>query len=266
MRNTTVLGIDVGGSGIKGALVDVMSGEMLTERIRLETPQPAMPDSMAEVVAEIVREFDWEGKVLGCGFPAIVKGGVARSAANIHHSWIGVNIEALLEEVTGCRVHALNDADAAGIAAMQFGAGRDILGTVILITIGSGLGSALFTDGFLVRNTELGHIFLNGMIAEHYASDATRKQLELDWEEWGGRFNQFLNHVERVFSPDLILLGGGGSKKYEFYQEYLHLDTKVIPAKLLNQAGIIGAAFFGYHQEHFPEKGLGVHPGLQDFE
>lgn len=248
MEEKQILGIDVGASGIKGAVVDLESGVLITERIRIETPQPSTPAAMADTVVELVRQLDYpRGKPIGCGFPAVIKKGVALSAANIDPLWIGTNVEATFGKALGSKVYALNDADAAGIASLYYGDGRGHeQGTVILITVGSGLGSALFTDGVLVRNTELGHFILEGQIAEHYASVNAKKRDEISWEEWGLRFDKYLLEIEKYFSPDLILLGGGGSKKYERYQQMLTVKTPIKPDRLLNKAGIIGAAYYAH--------------------
>ena len=245
MLRKDVLGIDVGASGIKGAIVDTEKGEFISERIRLETPTPATPKAMADTFAELVKSFDWDGDVIGCGFPAIVKNGVAQSAANIEETWIDTSIEDLFSHACGKTVKAINDADAAGIASMHYGDGKGQGGVVLFITIGSGLGSAVFIDGQLVPNTELGHLFIDDALAETYASGRARKKLGLSWEEWGFRFNKYLRHLERLFSPDLILLGGGGSKRFDHYKDQLHLETPVKPAGLRNKAGIIGAAWYG---------------------
>lgn len=235
------LGIDIGGSGIKGAPVDLVTGELLAPRCRIPTPQPAKPEPIAEVVGEIAKYFSWNGAI-GCGFPAIVRHGVIGSAANISKKWIGVDAEALFRQATGCPVHVVNDADAAGIAEMTFGAGRGRSGVVLIVTIGTGLGTALFTDGYLVPNCELGHIEINGQDAETFASDAARKREALSWKKWGKRFNLYLSTLERLFSPDLIILGGGVSKEFDAFRKYLTLQTEMTPAALLNEAGIVGAA------------------------
>lgn len=241
-----VMGIDVGGSGIKGVPVNIVTGELLGERFRLPTPEKARPDDVAEIVAQVVKQFQWNGPI-GIGFPAVIRNGVAFTAANIHKSWIGTDLHSLFREATGCPSYVLNDADAAGIAEMRFGVGQDPerrKGVVILITIGTGLGTALFVDGKLVPNTELGHIEIRGKDAESRASDAARQKKELSWEEWGGKFNQYLGWLERLFWPDLFVLGGGVSKQTQKFMQYLTLKTEVIPAKLLNQAGIVGAALY----------------------
>ncbi|MFK7776411.1 MAG: polyphosphate--glucose phosphotransferase [Saprospiraceae bacterium] len=248
MIEDQILGIDVGASGIKGAIVNVKTGELVTERFRVPTPFPSKPKAVAKSISEVVNHFDWKG-LIGVGFPAIIQNGVAKTAANIDKKWIGTNVEELLSEATGCPVYVRNDADVAGIAELQFGAGKGAKGTVILITIGSGLGSAVFTNGVLLPNSELGHLKFKGMIAEHYAADSIRKRLELSWGDWGKRFNEYLQHLELLFSPDLILLGGGSSKKFDKYKNLLKVESPVVPAQLLNHAGIIGAAFLASSQK-----------------
>lgn len=236
-----ILGIDIGGSGIKGAIVDTKNAEVLTRRKRYSTPSPSNPTAVAKTVAKITRYFDWEGP-LGCGFPAVVQNGVVKSAANIHHDWIGTNAVQLFEEYSGCRTAVLNDADAAGLAEMRFGAGRDRQGVVLLITIGTGLGTVLFVDGVLVPNLELGHIQIRGKDAEERASDAARKKKDLSWKEWGGQFDEYLHTIDRLTNPDLIILGGGAAKKMDKYRDYLTIMTELVPAEFLNEAGIVGAA------------------------
>ncbi|MFE3454794.1 polyphosphate--glucose phosphotransferase [Nonomuraea sp. NPDC059194] len=231
-----VLGIDIGGSGIKGAPVDVKEGRLSAERLRVPTPQPAKPEEVAEVVSQIVAHFSWDGPV-GVTFPGVVVNGVVRTAANVHHSWVGVDASKLFG---GARV--LNDADAAGIAEVTYGEGRDREGVVLVLTFGTGIGSALFTDGRLVPNTELGHLELHGKDAEHRASDRAREDHDLSWEKWAGRVEEYLKHVEMLFSPSLIILGGGVSKKADRFLPQVKIDTPVVPAALQNEAGIIGAA------------------------
>lgn len=236
-----VLGIDVGGSGIKGAIVDTKTGELVTERFRLETPQPAHPDAVADTVKKVVDQFGWKGPI-GCGFPAVVRDGFIRTASNISKKWIDVSAAKLFSEVTGNDVKVMNDADVAGIAEMRFGAGRDVDGSVVMITIGTGLGSALFRNGILFPNTEFGHLKIKGDIAERYAADSVRKREELSWKKWGKRFNNYLEEVEFLLTPDLIILGGGASKKFDRFEDEIKIDTKVVTAELLNEAGIVGAA------------------------
>lgn len=236
-----VLGVDIGGSGIKGAPVDTETGEFLAERYRIPTPKGAKPTDVAMVVSKIARHFKWQGPI-GCCFPAVIQQGVARTAANVDKTWIGTNVEKLFAQSTGCPVRVLNDADAAGLAEVRFGAGKDVKGVVLVITIGTGLGTALFTDGDLVPNTELGHIEMNCKDAEMQASDAARKHADLSWKRWGKRFNQYLERMHALLWPDLIILGGGTSKRLEKFEQYLTVETKIVPATSLNDAGAIGAA------------------------
>ena len=238
----SLLGIDIGGSGIKGALVNPATGELFTDRFRLDTPQPSTPKAVAKTVREVVRFFDYDG-IIGCTFPAIVKNGVTLSAANVDKAWIGTDADALLTKATGCSVHMLNDADAAGRAEVLFGAGKDRSGVIVVLTLGTGIGSAVFLNGKLVPNTELGHLFLeNGQEAEDWVSDRVRKDKDLNWKKWGKRLDHYLEHLEFIFSPDLIILGGGVSKKNEKFMEYLTVNTHIIPATFRNEAGIVGAA------------------------
>jgi polyphosphate glucokinase len=244
-----VLGIDIGGSGIKGVPVDLETGELCGERFRLPTPGDAKPEDMAETVAQVAKHFNWNGPI-GAGFPAVIRGGVVNTAANIHSSWIGTNAETLFQNTTKCPVHVLNDADAAGVAEMRYGVGKErSKGVAFMITIGTGLGTALFTDGKLVPNTELGHIEIRGKDAERRASDAARQRKDMSWEEWGGKFNEYLANLERLFWPDLFILGGGASKVSQKFMPYIHLHTEVVIARLLNQAGIIGAAWYADEKE-----------------
>lgn len=236
-----ILGIDIGGTGIKAAIVDVRKGEFVSERFRVDTPQPATPEAVTDTVASIGKHFGWNGPI-GCTFPAIMKHGVAHSAANVDKSFLGTDVQRMIQRKTGDPVRVVNDADAAGIAEIKFGAGRGRNDVVILLTIGTGIGSALFTGGILVPNTEMGHLQLRGKIAEHRASDRVRRERELSYEQWAKRLNEYLNHVEFLFSPDLLIIGGGVSKKYEKYFKYLHVQAEIVPAQLRNDAGIIGAA------------------------
>jgi polyphosphate glucokinase len=236
-----ILGIDIGGSGIKGAPVDIKNGELLTERYRIPTPQPAVPNDVGDVVAEIARQFEWKGPI-GCTFPAIIKDGVAFSAANVDKSWIGTNGEKLFRKKTGCSTLLINDADAAGIAEMEFGAGKGEAGVVIMLTLGTGIGSALFLNGALVPNTELGHLEIRGKDAEARASERIREERDLSWEKWAEKVDEYLQRVEFLFSPDLFIIGGGVSKKYDKFLPLLHTRARVVPAQLFNDAGIVGAA------------------------
>lgn len=236
-----ILGIDIGGSGIKGAVVDTDTGSLTSNRVRLPTPESSTPNQVAHVVAQIARQFEWEGTI-GCGFPAIVQHGVARSAANIDPTWVGVDAADLFSRETGCTVMVFNDADAAGMAEMRFGAGREMSGTVVVITIGTGLGTALFIDGRLIPNLELGHIEIRGKDAEKRASDAARKRKKMPWKKWAKRFDEYLNRLVALVNPDLIILGGGASTKIDRYLPYLTFTTPVVQAQFMNEAGIIGAA------------------------
>ena len=236
-----VLGIDIGGSGIKGAPVDMKTGELLASRYRIPTPEGAKPKPVAKVVAQVAKHFDWDGPI-GCGFPAAVQHGVARTAANIHSSWIGTDIARLFSKRTHCPVSVINDADAAGLAEMSFGAGSGRLGVVLIVTIGTGLGTSLFTDGVLLPNTELGHIEIDCEDAELMASDAARKRHDLSWKAWAKRFDVYLTSLEKLVWPDLVILGGGASKHFKKYRKYLTVQAEVVPAATLNEAGIIGAA------------------------
>ncbi len=243
MEETNVyMGFDIGGTGIKAAIINVETGQLLTEKMRELTPQPADPKSVASKISEMLGKFDYEGPV-GVGFPAIIHHGVAKSAANIDKKWINVNIEHLLTEKTGMPFYAANDADVAGLAEVKFGS-ADSAGTVIVLTIGTGIGSGMFLDGNLVPNTEFGHLYFKNSIYEHYISNVTRKKEDLTWEEWGKRFNGYLEHLETLFSPDLFVLGGGASKKFHKYEDQFTIDTKVVPAEYQNDAGVLGAAMY----------------------
>ncbi len=254
MQENKILGIDVGASGIKGAIVNLKTGKLLADRKRVETPKPATPEAMAGAFAKLVEMHDYKG-VIGCGFPSVVKKGVALTAANIDKSWIGVSIEKVFSEASGCEVYATNDADAAGMAEMTYGAGKKQKGTVLLITLGSGIGTALFLDGKLAPNTEFGHTLLHNDIAERYAASSVKDKLGLSWEEWGGRINEYLCYMERILSPDLIIIGGGISRDFENYQSYITTEARVTPAKALNAAGTVGAALYAKHCLSLKKKG-----------
>jgi polyphosphate glucokinase len=243
------LGIDIGGSGIKGALVDINSGELVSERYRLPTPEGGMPDDIAEVVRDLVQHFNYTGTV-GCGFPAVVTHGVVRTAANIAQAWIGTNVDDLLSKITGNRVVVANDADVAGLAEMVFGAGRNYRkGVVMMVTLGTGIGTALYVDGKLVPNTELGHLKIRDKDAEKRASDAVRKKKDLSWKEWTERLQELFDEYEALFWPDVFIIGGGVSKESENYLPLLKLRARIVPAQLLNQAGIVGAALYANDHE-----------------
>lgn len=248
-----ILGIDVGGSGIKGALVETTTGELTAPRMRLKTPQPATPESVAAMVAELVAHFEWSGLV-GVGFPAVVRDNVVGSAANIDDSWIGVDAVRLFQEQAPCTFVVANDADAAGLAEMQFGAGKGHHGVCLLLTIGTGIGSALFVDGHLVPNTEFGHLEIRGRKAEHIASGAVRQRKQLSWRKWAHRLNVVLKAYERLLSPDLIVIGGGVSKKSDKFMGLLETDAQLVPAEMRNLAGIVGAALLAAdHDVHGSE-------------
>jgi polyphosphate glucokinase len=235
------LGIDVGGSGIKGAPVDVETGRLLTQRFRIPTPQPATPEAMIPVMAQIVQHFDWSGPI-GCGFPAPIKGGEVLLAANIAESWVGVAIEEQLHTAIGRPVRAINDADAAGLAEMRWGAGTGRNGVVLILTFGTGIGSALFVDGRLVPNTEFGHVEIRGKEGEHRAADSVRERKELSWKQWAKRVNEYMAMMERLLWPDLIIVGGGASADFAKFFPFLTTRAELVPAQLLNNAGIAGAA------------------------
>lgn len=237
-----VLGIDIGGSGIKGAIVNTEKGMLSSERHRIATPKPAGPAEIATAVKDLVMHFNWKGPV-GCGFPSIVVNGEARSAANIDSSWNGTNVQQVFEQKTGNSFHILNDADAAALAEMKFGAGKGKKGLVFVITIGTGLGSGVFYNGMLIPNFELGHLFTkNGKVYEKFAADSARKREKLDFPTWGKRVNNYLTHLLRLFSPDLFIIGGGVSKKFDLYKQQLKIQVPVVAAQTQNHAGIIGAA------------------------
>ena len=234
-------GIDIGGSGIKGALVDTTTGALLTSRVRYATPSPSTPDLVAEIVSRIVSEAGWDG-VIGATFPAVIKHGVALSAANVDPSWIGTDVDAVFTKATTGDVIVLNDADAAGIAEARFGAAKGVSGVVIMLTFGTGIGSALLVDGKLVPNTELGHLELDGYDAETRAAASVREKSGMSFKKWAQRVQRYMSHVERLFSPDLFVVGGGVSKEAQKWVPLLTLTAPVKPAQLLNNAGIVGAA------------------------
>jgi polyphosphate glucokinase len=234
-------GVDIGGSGIKGCPVDLDAGKLDGERVRIETPSPSSPDNVYAVVAEIVKSFEWTGAV-GVTFPGVMKHGVAYTAANVDKSWIGTDADAGLSELIPGSVTTLNDADAAGLAEMRFGAGRDKDGVVLMLTFGTGIGSALFLDGKLVPNTEFGHIQVDGEDGEHRASASARERHDLSWSDWAERVDRYLDVLEGGLWPDLIIVGGGVSKKAHKWVPLLTTRTPVVPAQLQNDAGIVGAA------------------------
>lgn len=245
-----ILGIDIGGSGIKGALVNAETGEMLTERFRIPTPKSRNPKDMAQVVAQVVEHFEYNGPV-GCGFPSIVKNGVCMSEGNLDPSWVGINIDELFTEATGHEFTVLNDADAAGYASINYGIGKGKQGLVIMITIGTGLGSGAFFNGVLLPNFELGQIpYKKHKKIEKWAAASAKEREGLSYEKWGKRFNKFLKYVEIIVSPDLIIVGGGTSKDWDEFSQYITVDTQVVKAELMNHAGIIGAAVACLREQH----------------
>ena len=248
---SSVLGVDIGGSGVKGAPVDLGTAEFTAERYRLDTPQPATPEAVTATFASVVEQFDTVGTI-GATFPGIVQQGVIRSAANVDKAWLGVDAADLFSEAVGRPVVVLNDADAAGLAEVAFGAARGRAGVVLVLTFGTGIGSALLNDGELVPNTELGHLELGGAPAEKRAAAAVREREDLSWSEWGDRVNRYLQHVEHLFTPDRFVLGGGVSRKFDKYADHLDVRAEVVPAELRNQAGIVGAALVAAGREANP--------------
>ncbi len=235
-------GVDIGGSGIKGAVVDLEVGQLATERYKVLTPQPSTPSAVADVVAGVVDQFEWEGPI-GCTFPAVVRAGVARTAANVDHAWIGTDIEAVLGSATGLHVIALNDADAAGIAETRWGAGKGVDGLVIVVTLGTGIGTALIYNGGLVPNSELGHLELDGDDYEQKASAGARDREDLSWDKWAKRLQRYFSAVEALLWPDLFIVGGGVSRRADKFLPMITVNTPIVAAKLQNEAGIAGAAY-----------------------
>lgn len=243
-----VLGVDIGGSGMKGALVNSLTGELLTERFRIPTPASRKPGEMAQVVKEIVANFDHHGPV-GCGFPTVIKHGVCKSPGNLHKSWMNLNVKELFSDATGLPVTVINDADAAGYAVMNYGIGKGVDGFVVMITIGTGLGSGVFFNGELIPNFELGQIpYKEFKKIETWAASSAKEREGLTYDKWGKRFNKFLELVELIVSPDLIILGGGASKDFDEYKHRIKIETPVVPAQFRNHAGIIGAAAAALHE------------------
>lgn len=241
------LGIDIGGSGIKAGIINLDTGVMTGERIKIDTPLPSTPDAVAGCIRDLVEGLDWHGQKIGCGFPAIIQDGVALSAANIDKEWIGVNVQELLQSYTGHTYYVINDADAAGMAERMFGQINNVKGTVILLTLGTGIGSALFYDGILIPNTEFGHMIYKGDIAENWVSNRARKERLLEYDAWAIELAEFLDYLILLFSPRLIVLGGGISFRFdEFSHHFSRLRTKVVSASAYNDAGIIGAAVAAY--------------------
>lgn len=241
------LGIDIGGSGIKAGFVDLNTGDLVGERIKIDTPQPSTPEAVATSIRDLIKSLGWQGEKIGCGFPAIIQDGVALSAANIDKSWLGVNVEDILHQYTGHKYYVINDADAAGMAERMFGRIKNVKGTVLLLTLGTGIGSALFYDGILIPNTEFGHIMYKGKIAEDWVSNRARKERMLDYDAWAIELAEFLDYLILLFSPRLFVLGGGISFRFdEFSHHFSHLRAPVTSASAYNDAGIIGAAVAAY--------------------
>ncbi len=236
-----ILGIDIGGSGIKGAPVDLTTGQLAAERVKILTPQPAVPEAVADVVRELVKGFGWTGPA-GITFPGVVMNGTTMTAHNLDTSWIGRDAQKLFADATGLDIRVLNDADAAGVAEMKFGAGAGEPGTVVMITFGTGIGSALFRDGILVPNTEFGHIEIHGKDAETRASQRAKDLHDLSWGKWAGRVDDYMEHLEALLSPDLFIVGGGISRQADKFLPLLSLRARVVAAALHNDAGIVGAA------------------------
>jgi polyphosphate glucokinase len=238
------LGIDIGGTGIKGAVVDTITGDLLTERLKLPTPEGGKPEDIVTTVIQLIEQLGGleNGVPVGVCFPAVVKGGRTMSAANVSKKWIGLEAEKLFEDALGRDIHFVNDADAAGFAEARYGAAKDVAGLVILTTLGTGIGSALLYDGVLIPNAELGHLEIDGKDAEKRASYAAKERDNLDWPAWTKRLQKYYDTLEFLFHPDLFIVGGGVSKSYQEFLPLLTLDTPIVPAVHRNNAGILGAA------------------------
>ena len=250
----TALGVDVGGTGIKGAVVDLDAGRLITERLRIPTPQPSTPQAVGETIAQIARSFDFTGSV-GVDFPGVVLDGVVQTAANVDKSWIGTSLQDTVGHLLPGPSVYLNDADAAGLGEVCYGAGRGQHGTVLVVTFGTGIGTALINDGRLVPNAELGHIEIDGQDAEVRAAAIAREREDLSWEEWADRASRYLQRLEALLWPRLIILGGGVSKKAEKWVPRLQTRTPLVLAELRNQAGIVGSAFAAYEAAEVSGRG-----------
>lgn len=247
------LGIDIGGSGIKAGFVDLETGKLIGERIKIDTPQPSTPGAVAATIRDLINQSGWKGEKIGVGFPAIIQDGVALTAANVDKGWIGTNVETLLQQCTGHQYYVINDADAAGIAERMYGRINHVKGTVLLLTLGTGIGSALFYDGILIPNTEFGHIQYKGDIAENSVSNRARKERVLEYDEWAKELAEFLDYMVLILSPRLIVLGGGISFRFdEFAHHFNHLRAPVVNAVAYNDAGIIGAAVAAFPEIMHP--------------
>lgn len=241
---THALGIDIGGTGIKGAIVDTVTGSLVSDRLKLPTPQGGEPDAIVATVVQLIEKLGGiaDGVPVGVCFPAIVKNGKTMSAANVSSKWIGLEAEKLFEKAIGHDIHFVNDADAAGYAEVKYGAAKGVNGLVLLTTLGTGIGSALIYNGVLIPNSELGHLIIGGRDAEKRASFAAKERGHLSWKSWARRLQVYYTHLELLFSPDLFLVGGGVSKSHELFLPLLHLQTPIMPAVHRNNAGILGAA------------------------
>ncbi|GAA5221757.1 polyphosphate--glucose phosphotransferase [Membranihabitans marinus] len=246
--NKEILGIDIGGTGIKMGITDIVTGKLLTERYKFLTPKPATPESVSMVIKSAIQERfpDYQGPI-GCGFPAIIKNGIALSATNVDKSWFNLNLEEYFSQELNTDVYVANDADVAGFAEINFGDEqiRDE-GLIIFLTVGTGIGSAFFYNGVMIPNSELGHLWYNNDIYERHISNVARKNEDLTWNEWGQRLNTYLKHLNRLFSPNMVVIGGGISKKFNKFSDEIDLPFPVIPASLQNEAGVVGASVYAY--------------------
>jgi len=243
-----ILGIDIGGSGVKGALVDTRTGKLLQERFRVDTPDLLTPAAMTKTIKSIAAHFKWHGPI-GVGFPGVIHGSRILTSANLHKSFCNFDAVKMFSKATGCRVALINDADAAGLAEIRFGAGRKTRGTILLLTLGTGIGSALFHDGRLFPNSELGHFPIRGKSAEYFISSSARKRRELSWGIWGAELGKYIRSLEDILWPELIIIGGGVSSKHEKYFKYIKPRAMLVPAEFFNQAGIVGAALWAAEQK-----------------
>jgi len=243
-----ILGIDVGGTGIKAAIVNTETGALNSEKHRISTPKPATPEAVASTIQEMISYFNWKGQV-GCGFPTPLQHGKCLGGGNLHETWKDTSVNELLKNKTGNDFYVVNDADAAGLAEINFGAGKNIPGVVVMITIGTGIGSSIFLNGQLLPNTEFGHVLHeNGKVFEKYAADSIRKSKNLSLKVWGKRLHEYFEHIEFLLSPDLFIIGGGASKKIDKFESRINIKTPIVAAKYENEAGIIGAALAAkYH-------------------
>ncbi|HMK96897.1 MAG TPA: ROK family protein [Acidimicrobiales bacterium] len=253
-------GVDIGGSGIKGAVVDLDHGVLASERYKIPTPQPSVPGAVSAAVAEVVAHCGWQSR-FGCTFPAPILSGVALTAANVDSTWVGTNVEQVVGSATGLPVLAVNDADAAGIAESYWGVAEGVPGLVVIVTFGTGIGTALVYDGVLVPNSELGHIELDGEDYESKASAAAREREDLSWDKWAKRLERYFSALELYLRPNLFVVGGGVSRRADKFLPLITLETPIVPAKLQNEAGIAGAAYLASEMaptRHAPVRPLGA--------